>query len=780
MGNYLTHTISGTNFVQVKTIEESPIENLKIHFLPKQEGSGTPAVDNVRDITGWTGTNVQLTGKNLINIPDLEDVETKTFDQFNPILINGKPNTAYTFSCKCSTSDTTKNWGIKVDYTDGSYTWGFIHTGATIKDSITINSDGSKTVSSINFTYSSQHVISVEDCQLEIGTTATDYEPYHADTLSLSSLYVRKNLFDPAQYNKTINNIRPYYGHPITLYPGTYTMSCDEECNGLYVNEGSTTLFVVYHKTSLTFTLSAIKNVWFDFYKEGGFAADTTVQLEIGDTTTTHVAYDELSLFPDTIYGGYIDLVTGNIYAEYAEVLNTTWSNTTYATTLTNVERRSFNMAEDNLVLPDTGSTGKYCNIAPWSWDWNADRVHFYTAPNTQTAVVFLPLNTAEDTHIQIVQPYINPVLIGQIASLSFNTNAGVTNILSDVTNTIECTYRFTDYLARRRILTPHIATSTSAAGFETDMRANIKQLKIDFSTQQNGSGDASLSNVRNLTGTNTISLTHTDMASHNNTYNIPIPVLGKNLFDKSTGIQLDTDDIQVACTQGEGVAFHMTAGTTYTISTNSTTTPTSITLYTPYTNTVIDSSSASDHLTYTPVSNTDVALDVYWANGRPADANDLMIEVGSTKSEFWPYFKPGDGYLDLTAGQLVINSVILTYNTANMNNSENYPGWAQSGVAQIIGTNLDKTYWNNYILNIGGTFSVNTKYDDILYIPKSVYGLTQTEWQALAMDIQICVPYTTPQVIQLTPQQIKAFVGENNYTTNLINPTITTKYWTH
>lgn len=52
----LSHTVSG-DIASFRTPSRVPIESLKFHFLPKQEGSGDPSPTNIRPITGWTGLN---------------------------------------------------------------------------------------------------------------------------------------------------------------------------------------------------------------------------------------------------------------------------------------------------------------------------------------------------------------------------------------------------------------------------------------------------------------------------------------------------------------------------------------------------------------------------------------------------------------------------------------------------------------------------------------------------------------------------------------------------
>ena len=41
------------------------IRSLKVHFSPKQDGTGDPSSENVRPIVGWDGVEVYQIGKNL-------------------------------------------------------------------------------------------------------------------------------------------------------------------------------------------------------------------------------------------------------------------------------------------------------------------------------------------------------------------------------------------------------------------------------------------------------------------------------------------------------------------------------------------------------------------------------------------------------------------------------------------------------------------------------------------------------------------------------------------
>lgn len=140
-----------------------------------------------------------------------------------------------------------------------------------------------------------------------------------------------------------------------------------------------------------------------------------------------------------------------------------------------------------------------------------------------------------------------------------------------------------------------------------------------------------------------------------------------------------------------------------------------------------------------------------------------IQLEQGEQATDFQPYLPPVYGCeLDLTTGEVWGTHGYLKLNTADMNNSENYPGWRQSGVAQFVGTGVNKLYYGQ-TMNIGKTFGANTNTNDILLLPVDTYEKTQTDWQALAVDVEIAVPLPSPVLLAtLTPQQISSIVGVN------------------
>ena len=50
------------------TPAKTNIKSLKVHFSPKQLGTGDPSPENVREIVGWNGVEVNGSGKNIAHI----------------------------------------------------------------------------------------------------------------------------------------------------------------------------------------------------------------------------------------------------------------------------------------------------------------------------------------------------------------------------------------------------------------------------------------------------------------------------------------------------------------------------------------------------------------------------------------------------------------------------------------------------------------------------------------------------------------------------------------
>lgn len=158
--------------------DDYPVKDLVAHIEPVQSGSGDPSPDNVRPITGWTGANVTRTGKNLLPNKTCQWPENKLIigdDQIREGIFLKQG--IYTVSARrskgkifCKTSS-----GSNITLTPNS---------SALSGTLTVAKDDYYRFwiyDSSGFTSSD-----VEWFQLELGSTATDYEPYQGDTYAVT------------------------------------------------------------------------------------------------------------------------------------------------------------------------------------------------------------------------------------------------------------------------------------------------------------------------------------------------------------------------------------------------------------------------------------------------------------------------------------------------------------------------------------------------------------------------------------------------------------------
>jgi len=114
---------------------------------------------------------------------------------------------------------------------------------------------------------------------------------------------------------------------------------------------------------------------------------------------------------------------------------------------------------------------------------------------------------------------------------------------------------------------------------------------------------------------------------------------------------------------------------------------------------------------------------------------------------------------------QFVVTHAILEKAVANMNNTDAYPGWRNSGAKNIVGAEVSSFFTG--VLNVGNGYSINTKgSNDIVYLPTGSYSMTQSQWIASYPDliVQLLLPYAEPIIIDLPDgDPIITFNGINN-----------------
>ena len=174
-------------------------------FTDSEVTEWTP-YSNVCPISGWTGAKVTRTGKNLFDIGLLnlspvtvvDGVATGTSSNFASVFKNGIPNlnipknTQLTLSFDAKTDANAQSTGngliLRFVYSDGTRDSVNIPNSVTDYERFTLTSDASKVVSNLVFSYSSsgQNIWHLKNIQLEIGSTASDYEPYLGQTYEVT------------------------------------------------------------------------------------------------------------------------------------------------------------------------------------------------------------------------------------------------------------------------------------------------------------------------------------------------------------------------------------------------------------------------------------------------------------------------------------------------------------------------------------------------------------------------------------------------------------------
>ena len=178
-------TVSG-NPISVSDALAKPAESLVIEILPQQSGSGDPSPDNVRPISGFTGCNVQRTGKNLCTLGD------KTFEQYQEYEVDEIPAGSYTYSGVITSTDTDANKSSIIMLDANKTTLvakGMDRSvgGSRVSWSFTVSSPIKyiRLYASNGFPSGAGDVATFSDNMIELGSTATDYAPYNGTTYSI-------------------------------------------------------------------------------------------------------------------------------------------------------------------------------------------------------------------------------------------------------------------------------------------------------------------------------------------------------------------------------------------------------------------------------------------------------------------------------------------------------------------------------------------------------------------------------------------------------------------
>ena len=313
----ITVSASG-DIVSIADGAPMPVSGLSVSIEAVQSGSGDPAPDNVRPITGWTGAQVTRTGTpNIWGGEKMADdmvaaVDNSTYcakgedaDGKYVSLVAGtslvltptvkfKPDTQYTVIIKgkkSSAGNNTANLAIK--YTDGATT--LIKLGDTIEANtiytVKVTSTSGKSVASIARAWQSGTAyLYYESCGIFEGVhTVDEFVPYHGITL-------------PISWQTEAGTV---YGGMLDVLTGTLTVTHVQKVftgansEGWALRSGSTTkaYFTIGVGTNGTGVNSAIIS---NLYPQGIITSSTSI---IGIQIFNSSSYNALTIYvrPDGV-----------------------------------------------------------------------------------------------------------------------------------------------------------------------------------------------------------------------------------------------------------------------------------------------------------------------------------------------------------------------------------------------------------------------------------------------------------------------------------------------
>lgn len=181
---YLKKDLPTGAIATVTDAEAEVMPSLKIAITPVQSGSGDPSPTNIRPISGWTGAEVNVCGKNLLYGTPVSGAEyytdTGAINTYSNIKVY--PNVfvkAGTYTWACSASSTAGQY-MRINELNLDGTW--------VRRIITEQVSGGK---SRQITFEKDCLLqfapeaSVINCKLEVGSIATSYETAIKQTYSI-------------------------------------------------------------------------------------------------------------------------------------------------------------------------------------------------------------------------------------------------------------------------------------------------------------------------------------------------------------------------------------------------------------------------------------------------------------------------------------------------------------------------------------------------------------------------------------------------------------------
>lgn len=243
------------SIVQCHPVEHYPL-GVVSRIDATQSGTGDPSPDNIRPIVGWDSVTVTRCGKNLL---DFSNAYVAGYDisGFNNFL---KPNTTYSFRVNKSNGISfavfigNNSVSSSPAYKDKMLTSTYINEGVT--DIFTTPEDMSEYPYLLlcGIKYGISNVFPDVEFQIEIGSTATAYEPYTGDTYTAELpeiIYGGTLDWNTGVLTATHGQIAAYAGESL---PGAWISDRDVYADGAMPTTGAQVVYKLATPTTIQLT----------------------------------------------------------------------------------------------------------------------------------------------------------------------------------------------------------------------------------------------------------------------------------------------------------------------------------------------------------------------------------------------------------------------------------------------------------------------------------------------------------------------------------------------
>lgn len=740
MGN-LTVKESG-EMVNIISPNVNNITSFKVHFSPKQEGTGDPSPENVREIVGWNGVEGYKCGKNMVHIVgySARAINEPYADRY---LTNNYGTTINTTEPVGEVIITQANWDDSKDkhhYSNGYF--------GIIDD---------------NLLFGQKYKVSFK-------VTNITNNPLNSNLSDIRITSPKGSGYNAYVDGDYIYGVINYLPHP-----------------SLSNRHG-----IEIHNCGMSFTMS-------DFMVTAVDNEDYTYEPFQGTTTSIDWTNNI-----GNIYGGYVDLITGELVQSY------------HCYQITGQE--TFTNSGSNWVTAYVSPQGMQASLVK-----NGFCTHYPYSPYTKDAIGvmfnehtitfdqrigdatywknFCTEQYNNGTPVTLVYEIKTPFTVATLSPTQLSTLKGQNNFWSNA-DYVEIEYELTETFdiqkAKRKIILnqPHVeSTSGTIAKPKTDMIGKIKECKIHFMPIQQGSGDPTPDNIVPITGWTGIDVYQAfveypitpivnttegygvkwivDKDGLMTAYGTPTAFTGANLGD----IYVNGDEKLYGFIEGSlnNITFNKPA--------------------------LFDSNNKGIYYTASDgilISGLDLSLynDVKKVRVSLKRSGNVFMS-GSCNAIIWKDKKPTisttsidwtnvagtiyGGYVDLISGELVVTQTII---------KDKWGNWEQSGALDnhvrkthdfqytVIGGNASQYCLSNVTSNYVWSNSQDTAHYYVSSTGRLAYMILPTDFDENT-DVEVVGTLVEPITYQLTPQQLITLRGINNIWSSA-NGEVEIKYWKH